>query len=131
MKAIVIHEYGGPDVLKYEDYPDPAPGAGEVLVRVAAASINPIDIMERAGLTKDFKPVTFPGVLGWDLAGTVIEPRAGGARILGRRQSARVGLPHLRGALRSEERSFSRRFRTAWTLSRQRPCRSSRQRGIN
>ena len=72
MKAIVIHEYGGPDVLKYEDYPDPAPGAGEVLVRVAAASINPIDIMERAGLTKDFKPVTFPGVLGWDLAGTVM-----------------------------------------------------------
>jgi NADPH:quinone reductase-like Zn-dependent oxidoreductase len=72
MKAIVIHEYGGPDVLKYEDYPDPAPGAGEVLVRGAAASINPIDIMERAGLTKDFKPVTFPGVLGWDLAGTVI-----------------------------------------------------------
>lgn len=72
MKAIVIHEYGGPDVLKYEDCPDPVPGAGEVLVRVAAASINPIDIMERAGLTKDFKPVTFPGVLGWDLAGRVV-----------------------------------------------------------
>jgi len=72
MKAIVIHQYGGPEVLKFEDVPDPVAGAGEVVLRVAAASINPIDIAERAGLTKDFKPVTFPGVLGWDLAGTVI-----------------------------------------------------------
>ena len=72
MKACVIHGYGGPDVLKFEDYPDPVPAAGEVLVRVAAASINPIDIAQRAGLTKDFFPVTFPGILGWDLAGTVV-----------------------------------------------------------
>jgi NADPH:quinone reductase-like Zn-dependent oxidoreductase len=71
MKAIVIHEYGGPEVLKFEDYPDPVAGSGEVLVRVAAASINPIDTLERAGLTKEFRPVAFPGVLGWDLAGTV------------------------------------------------------------
>lgn len=72
MKAIVVHQYGGPDVLKFEDVPDPVAGAGEVVVRVAAASINPIDIAQRAGLTKDFMPVTFPGVLGWDLAGTVV-----------------------------------------------------------
>jgi NADPH:quinone reductase-like Zn-dependent oxidoreductase len=72
MKAIVIHQYGGPEVLKFEDFPDPVAGAGEVLVRVAAASINPIDTFERAGLTKDFKPVKFPGVLGWDLAGTIV-----------------------------------------------------------
>lgn len=71
MKAIVIHQYGGTGVLKFEDHPDPVVGAGEVTVRVAAASINPIDTMERAGLTKDFRPVKFPGVLGWDLAGTV------------------------------------------------------------
>jgi NADPH:quinone reductase-like Zn-dependent oxidoreductase len=51
MKAIVMHEYGGPEVLKYEDYPDPSPGEGEVLVRVAAAGINPLDLMQRSGLT--------------------------------------------------------------------------------
>lgn len=71
MKAIVVHQYGGPEVLKFEDHPDPVVRAGEVMVRVAAASINSIDTMERAGLTKDFRPVKFPGVLGWDLAGTV------------------------------------------------------------
>ena len=71
MKAIVIHRYGGPDVLKFEDYPDPVAGAGEVVVRVAAASINPIDIIERSGGMKDFRPMTFPNVLGWDLAGTI------------------------------------------------------------
>ena len=49
MKAVVVHKYGGPEVLKFEDYPDPAPGAGEVLVRVAAASVNPLDYKRRAG----------------------------------------------------------------------------------
>ena len=72
MKAIVVHQYGGPEVLKYEDYPDPVAGQGEVLVRVAAASVNPIDYKRRAGLTKDFYPMKFPGLIGVDLAGTVI-----------------------------------------------------------
>ena len=61
MKAVVVHQYGGPEVLKFEDYPDPVPGPGEVLVRVAAASVNPIDYKRRAGLTKDFYPMQFPG----------------------------------------------------------------------
>jgi NADPH:quinone reductase-like Zn-dependent oxidoreductase len=73
MKAIVLHEYGGPDVLKYEDYPDPVPRTGEVLVRVAAASVNPIDFKRRAGLTKDFYPMKFPGLIGVDMAGTVVK----------------------------------------------------------
>ncbi|MGA7219020.1 MAG: NADP-dependent oxidoreductase [Candidatus Sulfotelmatobacter sp.] len=73
MKAIVVHEYGGPEVLKFEDYPDPLPGPGEVLVRVAAASVNPIDDKRRAGLTKDFYPLKFPGLIGVDLAGTVVK----------------------------------------------------------
>jgi NADPH:quinone reductase-like Zn-dependent oxidoreductase len=73
MKAIFIHHYGGPEVLEYGEFPDPVVGAGDVLVKVAAAAINPIDIMERSGLTKDFKPVSFPGVLGWDLSGTVVQ----------------------------------------------------------
>jgi NADPH:quinone reductase-like Zn-dependent oxidoreductase len=72
MKAVLIHAYGGPEVLKFEDYPDPAAGAGEVVVRVAAASINPIDIIDRSGAMKDLRPMTFPNVLGWDLAGTVV-----------------------------------------------------------
>ena len=73
MKAIVVHQYGGPEVLKFEDYPDPVPGPGEVLVRVAAASVNPIDYKRRAGLTKDFYPMQFPGLIGVDMAGTVVK----------------------------------------------------------
>jgi NADPH:quinone reductase-like Zn-dependent oxidoreductase len=49
MKAIVIHGYGGPEVLKYEDYSDPVPGVGEVLIRVAASSVNPFDFKIRSG----------------------------------------------------------------------------------
>lgn len=71
MKAVVIHEYGGPGVLKYEDYPDPILQPGEVLVRVAAAGVNPIDAVLRSGEIKERQPVEFPGVLGRDLAGTV------------------------------------------------------------
>jgi NADPH:quinone reductase-like Zn-dependent oxidoreductase len=73
MKAIVVHQYGGPEVLKFEDYPDPVPGPGEVLVRVAAASVNPIDYKRRAGLTKDFYPMHFPSLIGVDVAGTVVK----------------------------------------------------------
>jgi NADPH:quinone reductase-like Zn-dependent oxidoreductase len=63
MKAVVVHKYGGPAVLKFEDYPDPVPGAGEVLVRVAAASVNPLDYKRRAGLTDDYYPIHFPGLI--------------------------------------------------------------------
>jgi NADPH:quinone reductase-like Zn-dependent oxidoreductase len=73
MKTIVVHEYGGPEVLKFEEYPDPVPGPGEVLVRVAAVSVNPIDYKRRAGLTKDFYPMHFPSLIGVDMAGTVVK----------------------------------------------------------
>jgi NADPH:quinone reductase-like Zn-dependent oxidoreductase len=69
MKAIVVHQYGGPEVLKWEEYPDPVPGPGGALVRVAATSVNPIDYKRRAGLTKDFYPMKFPGLIGVDIAG--------------------------------------------------------------
>src|SRR5579885_2965589 len=72
MKAVVVHKYGGPEVLKFEDYPDPVPGAGEVLVRVAAASVNPLDYKRRAGLTDGYYPIHFPGLIGVDMAGTVV-----------------------------------------------------------
>jgi NADPH:quinone reductase-like Zn-dependent oxidoreductase len=73
MKAIVVHQYGGPEVLKWEEFADPVPGPGEVLVRVAASSVNPIDYKRRAGLTQDFYPLKFPGLIGVDLAGTAIK----------------------------------------------------------
>jgi NADPH:quinone reductase-like Zn-dependent oxidoreductase len=73
MKAVVLHEYGGPSKLKYEDFPDPKPSPGEVLVRVAATSVNPVDYKMRSGEAKGRFPVTFPGVLGRDVSGTVRE----------------------------------------------------------
>jgi NADPH:quinone reductase-like Zn-dependent oxidoreductase len=73
MKAVVLHEYGGPSKLKYEDFPDPKPGPGEVLVEVMAISINPIDWKLRSGAGKERFPLTLPAVLGRDLAGTVRE----------------------------------------------------------
>ncbi len=77
MKAIVVHQYGGPEVLKFEEYPDPVPGPGEVLVRIAATSVNPIDYKRRAGLTKDWYPLQFPGLIGVDMAGTVVKVGSG------------------------------------------------------
>ncbi len=73
MKAVVLHEYGPASNLKYEDFPDPKPGAGEVLVRVSATSLNPVDWMLRAGAVRDIIPIEFPYILGCDLAGIVHE----------------------------------------------------------
>lgn len=71
MKAVRIHAYGGPEVLTYEDAPQPHPGAGEVLVRVHAAGINPVDWKIREGLLVDMVAHAFPLVLGWDVSGVV------------------------------------------------------------
>ena len=71
MKAAVIHAYGSPDELKFEDIPDPSPGPGEVLIRTAATSINPLDVKMRSGAVKEYFPVSFPAILGWDVSGTV------------------------------------------------------------
>src|SRR5882724_9945778 len=73
MKAIRIHNYGGPEVLQYEDAPRPKPQAGEVLIRVHAAGVDPIDWKVRQGHMKDFWPHKFPLILGWDLSGVVEE----------------------------------------------------------
>jgi zinc-binding alcohol dehydrogenase/oxidoreductase len=67
MKAVRIHEDGGPEVLQYEDVPDPEPGAGEVLIRLRAASLNHLDIWVRRGLPS----VPKPRILGADGAGVV------------------------------------------------------------
>jgi NADPH:quinone reductase-like Zn-dependent oxidoreductase len=71
MKAVSIYSYGGPEVLVYEDAPRPHPDAGEVLVRVHAAGINPVDWKIRGGHLKEMLHHAFPLVLGWDLSGVV------------------------------------------------------------
>jgi NADPH:quinone reductase-like Zn-dependent oxidoreductase len=80
MKAIQIHKYGGPEILKYEEAPRPKPQAGEVLIRVHAAGVNPIDWKVREGEMKDFWPHKFPLILGWDLSGVVEELGRGVSR---------------------------------------------------
>jgi NADPH:quinone reductase-like Zn-dependent oxidoreductase len=71
MNAVVIRAYGGPEELKFEERPDPVPGPGEVLVRVAATSVNPFDWKIRSGAVKDIIPLAFPAILGFDVAGIV------------------------------------------------------------
>lgn len=72
MKAVRIHEYGGPDVLKYENAPRPTPAAGEVLVKVHAAGINPVDWKTRAGSGVSGRyGNAFPLIIGWDISGVV------------------------------------------------------------
>ncbi|MCL4801913.1 MAG: NADP-dependent oxidoreductase [Burkholderiales bacterium] len=72
MRAWRIHGYGGPEVLALERVPVPVPGPGELLLRVAAASVNPIDWKMRSGHLRDVFPLAFPRVLGRDCAGTVV-----------------------------------------------------------
>ena len=71
MKAVRIHEYGGPEVLRYEEAPRPVAGAGEVLIRVHAAGVNPVDWKVRAGFAKDRLKYKMPFIPGWDLSGVV------------------------------------------------------------
>jgi NADPH:quinone reductase-like Zn-dependent oxidoreductase len=69
MKAVTIHEFGGPEELLYEEMPVPEFGPGEILVKVHATAINPVDWKIREGYTKG--KIKFPFILGWDVAGIV------------------------------------------------------------
>ena len=71
MKAIRFHEYGDPDVLRYEDVDEPVAGAGQVRVRVAATTFNGVDGNIRAGFMQGPMPLTMPHVPGLDVAGTI------------------------------------------------------------
>src|SRR5258705_11275145 len=71
MKAVRVHNYGGPEVLRFEDAPRPTPGSGELLIRVHAASVNPLDWKVRAGYMKDYIPLPLPFIPGWDASGVV------------------------------------------------------------
>ena len=98
MKAIRIHNYGGPEVLHYEDALRPQPQAGEVLVRVHAAGVNPIDWKVREGHMKDFWPHKFPLILGWDLSGVVEEIGTRRVAIQNRRRGLQLPDPTRNGA---------------------------------
>jgi NADPH:quinone reductase-like Zn-dependent oxidoreductase len=69
MQAVRIHEFGGPEVLRYEDVPDPQPRKDQVLIRVKACALNHLDIWVRKGLPG----VNLPHILGSDIAGEIVE----------------------------------------------------------
>src|ERR1700678_638372 len=73
MRAVEISRYGGPDVMRVVEVGKPAgPARGQVLVHVAAAGVNPVDLKAREGYLKDFMPFTFPTILGGEIAGTIV-----------------------------------------------------------
>jgi NADPH:quinone reductase-like Zn-dependent oxidoreductase len=79
MKAVVLHEYGGPEKLKFEDnVPEPQMSGSTVLIAAAAASVNPIDWKLRSGMMQKMYPLSLPAILGRDVAGIV---RAVGANV--------------------------------------------------
>jgi NADPH:quinone reductase-like Zn-dependent oxidoreductase len=90
MKAVVLHEYGGPDKLKYEEWDDPQIGDGQILIQVVAAGVNPIDWKIRSGSMKAFMPLELPAILGYDYSGVVrsvgkgVEGYAEGDKVFGR-----------------------------------------------
>ena len=80
MKAVRIHAYGGREVLCYEEAPKPEVGEDEVLIQVAATSVNPFDWAARNGYVADYYTYTFPHILGLDVSGVI---EATGAKVQG------------------------------------------------
>src|SRR5580704_15272777 len=79
MKAVVLHEYGGPEKLKFEDnVVEPQISRNTVLIAATAASVNPIDWKVRSGMRQKDFPLPFPAILGCDVSGVV---RAVGADV--------------------------------------------------
>jgi NADPH:quinone reductase-like Zn-dependent oxidoreductase len=71
MRAFVLSRYGGPETTALTDAPQPSPGAGELLVRVEAAGLNPVDFKTRAGALKIIRNYPLPIVMGNELSGIV------------------------------------------------------------
>jgi NADPH:quinone reductase-like Zn-dependent oxidoreductase len=71
MKALRIHDYGGPEVLHYEDVQRPSPAAEELLIRVQAVGVNPVDWKLRSGQARKHLELPMPAILGGDVAGVV------------------------------------------------------------
>jgi alcohol dehydrogenase len=91
MRAWCLNRYGRPEAAGWHDLPVPQPARGEVLIRVAAAGLNPVDYKIREGKLRAIKRLRLPCVLGNELAGTVVAPGAGAGRFAaGERVFARV-----------------------------------------
>jgi NADPH:quinone reductase-like Zn-dependent oxidoreductase len=89
MKAVRFHQHGGPDVLRFEDAPDPDAAPGRAIVRVRACALNHLDLWERGGLDRIKLPL--PHISGSDIAGEVVDP-GGGTVPAGRRVMLQPGL---------------------------------------
>jgi NADPH:quinone reductase-like Zn-dependent oxidoreductase len=104
VKAVIATGYGPPEQYIVADMPVPRPGPGQIQVRIAAASVNPADIVLPSGAFRDFAPLEFPHIPGNDFAGTVTEAGAGvtayraGEEIFG--QSVPRALRAMAGAIR-------------------------------
>ncbi len=97
MKAVRIHKYGGLETLIYEDAPMPVAGADEVLIKITAASVNPVDWKIREGHMKEGLKIHFPFILGWDVSGViesvgaVVTRFAAGDKVYARADTSRNG----------------------------------------
>lgn len=99
MKAIAYARYGGPETMAVLELPEPRPAARQVLVKVAAVGLNPVDAMQRAGTLKILHPYRFPKIAGNELSGVVTALGPGATRFaVGDRVVSRVGKTEL-GAL--------------------------------
>src|SRR5258705_8818889 len=77
MKAVRFHQHGGPEVLRFEDAPDPASAPGRAIVRVRACALNHLDLWERRGIDRVKLPL--PHISGRDIAGEVVD--SGGSEV--------------------------------------------------
>jgi NADPH:quinone reductase-like Zn-dependent oxidoreductase len=93
MRAAYITAYGDNSVVKHGELPDPLPGAGQALIEVRAAGVNPVEIAMRQGLFRAAFPFKFPQVMGYDISGVVICSPAGSTFKAGHAVYARLPNP--------------------------------------
>jgi len=113
MKAVRIHHYGDVDTLLYEDAPMPKVAPDEVLIKVTAAGVNPMDWKVRKGVLKDYRQLDFPLILGWDVSGTIaqtgvlVSQFAPGDKVYARSDTSRNGAYAEYITVRAEEVAFA------------------------
>jgi NADPH:quinone reductase len=71
MRAVIFEDYGAPEMLQLREVDRPRAGAGQILIRIAAAAVNPADVKWRAGMFRGHSPIGFPHILGYDVAGVI------------------------------------------------------------
>jgi NADPH:quinone reductase-like Zn-dependent oxidoreductase len=94
MKAVRIHQYGGPEVLSLDDIQRPTAGPNELLIKVHAASVNPADWKIRQGYLRQFFPLSLPAIIGGDFSGTV-EATGSGVTRFNRGDEVYASIPDL------------------------------------